>query len=158
MLKNMKIGTKLILFGSLIMLVPLVIVAFFSVTKSTEGLENLENEQMAARAEEIALVIDKVFVEEKKLVLAMSARSEVIAAVGAVAEKGIDNAGEEIAVLNRIMEGFIKTTGLGDDSQVIFCTSLNGMTFASSHEDYIGVSFSDRPSADQYLWLCRVFI
>ena len=49
MLKNIKIGVKLIVVGTLIVLIPLLVVAVMAISKSTQGLGEVENEQLAGR-------------------------------------------------------------------------------------------------------------
>ena len=47
MLKNIRIGIKLIVVGTLIMVIPAAVIAFLSVSKSTAGLSTVETEQLA---------------------------------------------------------------------------------------------------------------
>ena len=87
MLKNIKIGVKLIVVGTLIMVIPLLVVAVMAITKSTQGLSTVENEQLVGRASDIAQMIDKVFEEEKKLALSFSIDPDIVAAANAVSAK-----------------------------------------------------------------------
>ena len=64
MLKNIRISVKLIVVGTLIMVVPLIVVAVMAVTTAAAGLTGLENEQLARGARLIAATIDGVFMEE----------------------------------------------------------------------------------------------
>ena len=80
MLKNIRIGVKLIVVGTLIMVVPLIIVAVMAITKSTQGLSTVENEQLAGRSADIAQMIDRVFEEEKKFALNFAIDPDIIAA------------------------------------------------------------------------------
>ncbi|HET6450745.1 MAG TPA: hypothetical protein VFI08_05505, partial [Spirochaetia bacterium] len=63
MLKNLKIGVKLIGIGTCIMLVPLAIVAVLAVTRARAGLISVENEALQGRARDVAQMIDRVFDE-----------------------------------------------------------------------------------------------
>ncbi len=87
MLKNIKIGVKLIVVGTLIMVIPLLVVAVMAITKSTQGLSAVENEQLAGRSADIAQLIDKVFEEEKKLSLNFAIDPDIVAAANAASEK-----------------------------------------------------------------------
>jgi hypothetical protein len=73
--------------GMLIVLVLLTVVAIFAITKSTEGLTSAENEQLAARTKNIALMLDKVIEEEKKMGNSLSIDPDIIAAAKAVSMK-----------------------------------------------------------------------
>src|SRR5271157_2959525 len=86
MFKKMKIGTKLITVGTLILVLPLLVVAVMAITKSTQGLSTVEQEQLAGRSSDIALLIDKVYGEENKLALSLAADPSIIAAAKADAE------------------------------------------------------------------------
>ena len=86
-MKNLKLGVKLIVVGTLIMVLPLLIVALVAINKSTKGLTAMENEQLAGRSMDIAQMIDRVFDEEKKIALNFSIDPDIVAAANAVAEK-----------------------------------------------------------------------
>jgi methyl-accepting chemotaxis protein len=87
MLKDIKIGVKLIVVGTLIMVIPLLVVAVMAIVKSTQGLAAVENEQLAGRSSDIAQLIDKAFEEEKKLSLSFAIDPDIVAAAKAVSEK-----------------------------------------------------------------------
>jgi hypothetical protein len=87
MLKNIKISVKLIVVGALIGVIPLLVVAVMAITKSTQGLSIVENEQLAGRSSDIAQMIDKVFEEEKKLSLNFAIDPDIVAAARAASEK-----------------------------------------------------------------------
>jgi methyl-accepting chemotaxis protein len=144
MLKNMKIGLKLISVGTLIMVLPLAIVAVLAVTRASQGLQALEEEQMAARSKEIALLISRVFEEEKKVALSLATRSQVIDGMTAIDQRGLEGAREEAVLLNQVLTTSFQTKGLGDESQVIYCAGMDGTAVASSHEEYLAKSFADR--------------
>jgi uncharacterized membrane protein len=44
MLKNIRIGVKLIVVGTIIMVIPLLVVAVIAITRSSAGLRSVENE------------------------------------------------------------------------------------------------------------------
>ncbi len=151
MLKNVKIGTKLLVICALLVVIPLVVVAYVSVTEATRGLESVEVEQMASRSKEIANTIDKVFNEEKKLTMTLAIHPAASAAASALAVENVENTKEAIARLSAAMAEFAMTKGLGDDSQVVFCTGLDGVAFASSEKEYLGISFADRAYVQEAL-------
>jgi hypothetical protein len=144
-MRKMKLGTKLILIGTLILVLPLAIVGFVAVNKSMNEITKLEYEQMTARSRLLAQMIDRVFEGEMKLVTDLSVGNATIRAAAAVAEKGLENSKEEIDALNKKLVTFSKTKGLGENSQVVIAVGLDGKIFASSiPEKYTGVSIADR--------------
>jgi len=78
MLRNMKIGGKLILVGTLIIAVPLIAVAIIVENRAGLALQQLNDQQLVSRAQEIARTVDGMYSEEMKLALAL-AQSPVIA-------------------------------------------------------------------------------
>lgn len=144
-MRKMKLGTKLIMIGTLIVVLPLAIVGFVAVSKSVKEITSIEYEQMMARSKGLAQMIDKVFEGEMKLVTDLTVSNETVAAASAVAEKGLDNSKDEIDALNRKFITFSKTKGLGENSQVVIAVGLDGKIFAASKPDaYTGVSIADR--------------
>ncbi|HEU20386.1 MAG TPA: methyl-accepting chemotaxis protein [Deltaproteobacteria bacterium] len=144
-MRKMKLGTKLIMIGTLIVVLPLAIVGFVAVSKSVKEITSIEYEQMMARSKGLAQMIDKVFEGEMKLVTDLTVSSETVEAASAVAEKGLDNSKDEIDALNRKFITFSKTKGLGENSQVVIAVGLDGKIFAASKPDaYTGVSIADR--------------
>ncbi|MGA2544968.1 MAG: methyl-accepting chemotaxis protein [Rectinemataceae bacterium] len=105
MLKNIKIGVKLIVVGTLIMVIPLLVVALVAISKSTQGLAAVENEQLAGRSSNIAQIIDRVFGEEKKLSLSFAIDPDIVAAAIAVSEKPVASTEKGTAVAEKPATG-----------------------------------------------------
>jgi methyl-accepting chemotaxis protein len=143
-MKNIKIGVKLVVVGTLIMIIPLLLVAYFAVTKSSAGLSTVENEQLLARANDIAQLVDKVFAEEQKIAIGVANDPEVIAAAVAVNEKGIGKAREAIAAANGKLKPYGENKDLNGAYEGISITGRDGVSFASSNAATIGVSVADR--------------
>ena len=80
MLKNIKIGVKLIIVGTLIMVIPLLVVAVMAIMRSTQGLTAVEDEQLARGARLAAGTVDGVFQEEKKIAVAGALDQSIVAA------------------------------------------------------------------------------
>jgi len=50
----MRIGTKLMVIGALVLALPLATVAYFAVTQATEGLQRMNNEKLSTAAQDLA--------------------------------------------------------------------------------------------------------
>jgi len=144
MLKNMKLGTKLITMGTLIMLIPLVVVGFVAMNKSTTALEASAYGQMAGTTKALAEGINNVLKGEMNLVKELSIGNVTIKAATAVVEKGVENSKEEIAALNRKVTIFNNTKGLGEKCQGVIVMSPEGVVYSSSKKNFIGVHAADR--------------
>jgi methyl-accepting chemotaxis protein len=159
MLKNMKIGMKLVLVGGLLTLVPLAVASVVAIMRSTSGLTAMENEQLASRAATIAEMIDRVFAEEQKLALTLSVDPDIVAAARAVVAPTPEptpairlgrpvaagpSAAELVARVDRKLKAVAATKGLGEGYQGLVVIAPDGRCFSSSAAEYIGVNLSDR--------------
>ena len=166
MFKNLRIGTKLIVVGTFLMVIPLAVVAIMAVRISTLAIAGIETEQLGRAARLIAGTIDGVFAEEKKTAIAKALDKDVIEAALAAgkapeapaAEKGVNPArvaGRVAAApaakqdtLGRFTEGLVafkQAKGLGEGYETIMCVGTDGVAFAASDPSYVGVNFADRP-------------
>jgi methyl-accepting chemotaxis protein len=144
MLKNIKIGAKLLIIISLLMVIPLAVVTYVSVSVATRSLENLESEQLAARSEELAGTIDTVLQAEKKFIIGIAARPDVIATLEAVEKESPQAAQVKINQLNRSLADLMTTKELENVCQTIICVNSKGEIFAAAEDKYLGVEVADR--------------
>ncbi|HUI71017.1 MAG TPA: cache domain-containing protein, partial [Spirochaetia bacterium] len=159
MLRNMKFGAKLVFIGSLLIVVPLVVVSMVALMRATGGLTALENEQLASRAAVIAEMIDRVFAEEQKLALSLSADPDIVAAARAVsaplaeqtpAVKGGKAAAagpttaDLVARADQKLKAVAATKGLGEAYEGLLVAASDGHIFTSSNAGGVGVNISDR--------------
>ena len=144
MFKNLKLGTKLILVGSVILLVPLATVGFFAVKKASQGLAGIEYELLTSVTVTLAQGIDNALEGEKKVVTDLAVGSDTVSALAAVAEKGLSKSQAEVAQLSEKFRTFSRTPGLRDNSEVVFAADTAGTIIAASDPSYLGVSIADR--------------
>lgn len=150
-MKKMKLVAQLILVGSLLLAIPLAVVALLSIQKSAQGLTEVEEEQLSGGASLIADSIDEIFHQEMKISMICSEEEALVRAAASVAAaKDSSNAGagsDSAAALSRANErlaGLKQTRGVGEDYESIMCVGIDGVAFASSNPEYVGKSFSDR--------------
>jgi methyl-accepting chemotaxis protein len=157
MFRNMRIVTKLVVTGALLILIPLAIVSYVSIDLAERGLTSLEKEQLAARASAVAEMIDRVFAEEQKLAQSIAADPDVVAAAEVfipAASRPEDNrprtssldasSAALISRAERKLKAIQATKGLGDSYQVLALASPDGRCFAASNPAFLGVDVSDR--------------
>ena len=143
MLKNVRIGFKLVAVGTVLMVVPLAILAFLAVTRSGSALSQLGDDQMVGRSREIAKVIEKVFTEENRFALTMANDADVIAASKIVDEKGVSGAGTLPEEVNRKLAPFEKNPEIHWTYEAAIVAGRDGTVFASSTIAYVGASIAD---------------
>ncbi|HET6485747.1 MAG TPA: cache domain-containing protein, partial [Spirochaetia bacterium] len=149
MLKNIKIGTKLVTVGALLIAIPLAVVAFLSVQRASLAVMSIESEQLARAARLIATSINNVFLEEQKVALNNATDNSIIetavavhgSAANAPKGKSAPSAADLIAVSTARIKA---TTGLGKDYESIMVVGTDGVAFASTDPAYVGGNFSDR--------------
>ena len=159
MFRNMKFGVKLVLVGSLLIIIPLVVVSVVALTGATRGLTIMENEQLSSRAATIAEMIDRVFAEEQKLALSLSVDPDVVAAAQAVAAPATvaapavkggkaaaagPTATELSSRADQKLKAIAATKGLGEGYESLLVVASDGRVFVSSNPKGVGANLSDR--------------
>ena len=159
MLRNMKFGVKLVLVGSLLIIIPLVVVSVVALTGATRGLTAMEDEQLASRTATIAEMIDRVFAEEQKIALSLSVDPDVVAAAQAAAAPAAEptpavkggktaaagpTATELVSRADQKLKAIAATKGLGEGYESLLVAASDGRVFVSSNPKGVGVNLSDR--------------
>ncbi|HEY9595064.1 MAG TPA: methyl-accepting chemotaxis protein, partial [Spirochaetia bacterium] len=158
-LKDIRLDVRLVGVGSLLILVPLLLVAFLAVDRSSRGLTESANAQLGARATETARTIDKVYEEEKKLAVVLSLDDAIVSAVLPVASTPVvtptpKKAGRQPAPAapgpspaERAAEklrAVAAAEGIAGTYQVLMIDDPDGVVVAASDPAYAGSDFSDR--------------
>ncbi|MBI9107917.1 MAG: methyl-accepting chemotaxis protein [Spirochaetales bacterium] len=142
MLKNIKIGTKLIATAIIVLLLPIITLGLISIQKASEGLRELEEEQLINRTTEISGSIYNVLAIEKKLSIDIAEREETKRAL--LIKDDFDNQSEKRRELNKILYKIHNTSILGDDYENIIVLDEKGIVRASAKEEIIGMDLSSR--------------
>jgi len=137
---NARIGTRLAVIGSLLVVVPLAVVAFVSVTKAGRGLAEVENQQLAARSRELAATIDLVIAEKQTLAVMMAMDGTVTAAAERLAAGDLKGARALVAAARENLKRIAAAKAAGDGVQAVVCVRPGGTVFAASGDEYLGVS------------------
>ncbi len=144
MFKNLKIATKLLLFGISVMTIPLLTVGISSISIAGNALTRSTDEQLLTRANELALLIDNVLADEIKTAKSWSILDVTVNALDSSTIMETDDVNNRISALNNTFTNIQNTEGLGENYQVIIATDTSGIIIAASQENYLGVSVSDR--------------
>jgi hypothetical protein len=94
MWKRLKIGAKLILFGTVAVSVPIAAVAAFSISRSANAIFSMTRDQLSNRAREYAALVDTAIDAELRSAMATAASPEIVDAALTIAETGYDKTGE----------------------------------------------------------------
>ncbi|MCF8084996.1 MAG: Cache 3/Cache 2 fusion domain-containing protein [Deltaproteobacteria bacterium] len=142
-MKKRSLNFKLIVGGILIVLIPVLVIGIFSVTKASKSLEVLAKEQAINLAKDLANMTQLVLQEEVKLVQELRSSNTVLNAAAAVDKTTVEESGDEIAALNAMLSRQMKD--LGQDLESILVADANGMVFADGAKGkFKGMSMADR--------------
>ena len=144
MFKNLKMASKLLLFGISIMTIPLITVGLFSITISGKALTKSTDEQLLIRANELALSIDDVFNREINTAKSWSLFNATIEAFDNSSEIESSEYRNKIKSLNNVFTSIKMEEGLGENYQAIIAADTSGLIIAASEDKYLGVSIKDR--------------
>jgi methyl-accepting chemotaxis protein len=140
---NKGLGFKLTLGGILIVLIPVAVVGFFSVSRSSKALEETSKAQSIETAKSLANMVQLVLLEETKIVTSLSLNKGTIATATKVSKAGVDGAGKEIEELANELS--VLKNKIGKDYESIFVTDANGVICADNGGLKMkGVSMADR--------------
>jgi methyl-accepting chemotaxis protein len=160
MLRNMKIGGKLILVGTLIIAVPLVAVAIIVENRASLALQQLNDQQLVSRAFEIARTIDGMYSEEMKIALSLANDPTVVAAASAreegapaadkrAAGREADAVAQAVALLQGVaqLDTAYESVGLADSRGNMISAGKSGTSEADiSSMTYFKEAMAGRPS------------
>ena len=136
---------RLILGGCVVVLIPLLVVGWFSITKSTDALLQVGYENAEGVAHELAEQIEMLTDLQGEIAAAFAGGYQVVKVLEKVKTEGADGATEEIASLRQLMK--IKYQALDDHFLGIFVTDETGLLLTgelASGKEYKGSNINSR--------------
>ncbi|MDO9229361.1 MAG: methyl-accepting chemotaxis protein [Syntrophales bacterium] len=130
-MKQLKLGTKLLIGGLLTMAIPLIVIGIVAVYQSTQSITELARSSMGNTAQSLAQGLDNILYEQIVTVRNMSYQNSVIAAAEKVAMEGEKNSRKEIALAERALIK-IKEGG-GERLSSVNIVGKDGIFIASSN-------------------------
>jgi len=128
--------------GTLLMVIPLAVVTYLAVQRSTVALTDLESEQLGRSARLIATAVNDVFLEQQKFAQGQALEEDIVNAAQAAA--GVQGREQLLARATDRLNEVKAAKGLGEQYETIMCVGLDGVAFAATDPEYVGVSFADR--------------
>ena len=143
--QRMKLATKLIAIGSIIMVIPLVTVGFIAISKTDNALREQEKESLVKRAKAMADGLDSMLKVQMDLVLSLSTDETVVKTATTVAQKGIENSKESIKNLDLKLIRFMRTKGIAKIYNGVIVSDADGIIYADGNGGkYKGARITDR--------------
>ena len=164
-MKRMKLAVRLIVVGTLVLLVPLALVGIVSTWKSAKGLATLEAEKLGNDARLISTNIDSTLRLEIKLATYEASSPFIVQAAAAVFSNAARSAAAEAVpassnvhmptsalasspawteISKQATERLVQAIGSGSDYESATCTGMDGVAFASSDTRIVGKPFADK--------------
>jgi methyl-accepting chemotaxis protein len=145
MFKKMKMGMKLVLTGSLIMIIPLTLVTVISVTWTRSSLGALGSNELITRATDLADSIDNVCKAEMKLLKAIAADPDLLMAVSPTEGKAAArDAADALRRVQARLLPYAQNREIAVSYGSVMLLGGDGIIRASSLGTDIGEDYSDR--------------
>ncbi len=143
-MKNRSLRFKLLVGGMALVLIPLILVGWISLSRGTDALSELTRENVSNQARDLADLTHILFSEEKKLIQELSVGLSVVESGQAVAQKGKEAAKGAIQRLGRKLTNAHHSMGQAL-YEVVYMTDLEGKIYADSKDFSLqGMDVSDR--------------
>ena len=142
-MRNIRIGFKLVFVGTVLIIVPLAVLAFLAVTRSNAALSSLGDEQLIGRSREIARLVDRVLADESRFALSVASDADIVDAAQAVDARGVDHAGDIVSEVGKKLAPFETNPQVHWTYEAAIVAGKDGVVFASSSAGWIGASISD---------------
>lgn len=139
------ISFRLITGGCLAVILPLIIVGYIAITKSSTALITNAKNSALEQARRLSAIVESNLEFQERLANAIATDMSIILVANTVKEEGIDYAVEDIAQLRTQVKSKFKV--LGEKYNGIFISDEKGLLYTGDQangEDYSGVNISDR--------------
>ncbi len=140
MFSKMKIGPRLIMTTILLILVPLLLVSYISVTMASNSLKSLADNGNLNQAKALARTTELFLQQQMELAAVNAGRPNVLAAAS-LADSGKLSASNTSA-LDQELRTMVKQ-GMSKSTLASLCTDSSGSVFATSAPGYAGRSLAD---------------
>ena len=142
-MKKNSLSFKLVTGGTLTVLIPLLVIGLFSVTKASKALDALSKEQVMNVAGDLSGMTQLVLQEEVKVAGELSVAKATLAALERVADSGLQDEGAEIEDLENALSRTMKQ--MGNDYDIILVSDVNGTVIVDgSGSKSRGMTMADR--------------
>jgi methyl-accepting chemotaxis protein len=131
-MKHLKLGTKLLLGGLLVIAIPIIIIGIVAVYESTQNTSEMAKHDMLTISHSLAGVLEIGLTKELQILHNLSNSNAVIEATAKVARDGIKNSQKEIDLAQRELGKVREATG--EHYSNILAVGRDGISFADSFE------------------------
>jgi methyl-accepting chemotaxis protein len=142
-MKKKSLAFKLVVGGILTVIIPLVVVGFFSFIKASGALNDLSRRQVAMFADSLADTVNIALSEELKLASDLSVGNSTVRVLSHIREKGREASAAVVDSLDYKLSNAMQR--IGQDYESIFATDMSGTIVSDGvGGGYKGISIADR--------------
>ncbi len=142
MLKNIRIGVKLLVISILLVAVPLAIVTIVAVAQASSGITKVGLEGLTTGARFVASGLNHSLQQEQVIVTEIASKDSVVAATTTFAREGAKSAGSAIKKATRALAKLDTGTGSTHQTAGLMVADRHGTVFIASRSDDIGRNLS----------------
>ena len=143
----MKLMGKLLLIGALAIIVPVALIGFFSIYRSSAAMTRMIRGELETRTYEMAQGIENMLGSEKKIIQGFAASNSTIRFLEKEMTEGFEASADEYNELNEELARYIANTAFSTDYEAILVINRGGNVIASS----IGVINIDVSTRDYFI-------
>ncbi len=139
------ISFRLITGGCLAVILPLLVVGYFAITKASDALTLHAKGSALEQARRLSSIVDSNLELQERLANSIATDASIVQVAELIKEKGVDNVKDDIARLRTEMKTKYKV--LGEKYNGIFVSNQNGLLFTGEQangNDFSGINISDR--------------
>ncbi len=144
-INSQSISFRLITGGCLAVILPLFIVGYFAITKSSDALITNAKSNALEQAHRLSAIVESNLELQERLAKSIATDASIIRVADQVNEKGIEDAKDAVASLRTEMKSKFKV--LGENYNGIFVSNQDGFLFTGEQangNDFSGISIADR--------------
>ncbi len=142
-MRKLTLGTRLVVGGGLVVLIPLAVVGLMAVMKASDAVTELAHSEARVVAEKLADMVQVALSDELKIVKGLALDKTTVETAAKVAAGTTETLESDIQILNRQLGSVMKQ--IGADYECIVVADLAGVGFAdSSNGETKGISFADK--------------
>ncbi len=143
-MQNRSLAFKLISGGITCVLLPLLVVGLFSITRASKALDTVAREQVINIAADLANLTELALQQEVKIARELAGGNTTIQALTVASTEGVDNARAQLEKLGIKFERAQQQ--IGRDYEELLVTDTNGTVIADGNGgEFAGLSLAGRP-------------
>ena len=145
-MKKMSLCSKLVVGGITLVLIPLLVIACFSVIKSMTALEDAARREALLIAGNLAGMVEMTLTEELKLIRELAVRGIIVETASRIAKEGQGSAPVEEERVRLAKElAFVQKEMGTQNYEGFFVTDLNGVIFSEGSDiNFKGLNLAER--------------